>query len=257
MSSGDEKRVPTNEEVVDDLVKEFKTSCSAGEEEGPVNSEQEEAAGVSPEEKDEENKDEDFIDELALKDKEVEYTEEQKEELRLEAVGLKTKGNNEFKEGFFSSAADTYTAALRICPLAFPKERAILFANRAAAKVKLDMNDSAIADCSRAIELDETYVRPLIRRAALYETADKLDEALADFTKILELDPGNQEAHRASIRLPPLIQEKNEKLKEEMLGKLKDLGNVILKPFGLSTNNFQMVKDPNTGGYSINFQQKS
>ena len=38
-------------------------------------------------------------------------------------------------------------------------------------------------------------------------------------------------------------------------GKLKDLGNTVLGKFGMSLDNFKAVKDPNTGSYSINFQQ--
>ncbi|RYO75181.1 hypothetical protein DL766_007098 [Monosporascus sp. MC13-8B] len=54
--------------------------------------------------------------------------------------------------------------------------------------------------------------------------------------------------------LPPRTKAAQEKEMAEMWGKLKDLGNGILKPFGLSTDNFKMVKDEKTGGYSMNFQ---
>ncbi|KAK2614729.1 hypothetical protein N8I77_001534 [Diaporthe amygdali] len=54
--------------------------------------------------------------------------------------------------------------------------------------------------------------------------------------------------------LPARVNEAKEKETAEMWGKLKDLGNGILKPFGLSTDQFQMVQDPKTGGYSMNFK---
>ncbi|KAJ0426915.1 hypothetical protein BJY00DRAFT_306906 [Aspergillus carlsbadensis] len=58
---------------------------------------------------------------------------------------------------------------------------------------------------------------------------------------------------RALRELPPRISKARESEMGEMMGKLKDLGNGILKPFGLSTDNFNFVQDPKTGGYSMNF----
>ncbi|EWC45478.1 hypothetical protein DRE_00877 [Drechslerella stenobrocha 248] len=59
----------------------------------------------------------------------------------------------------------------------------------------------------------------------------------------------------ALTRIPPKLEDKKQKEVAEMMGKLKGLGDTILKPFGLSTNNFQMVQDEKSGGYSLNFTQ--
>ena len=76
-----------------------------------------------------------------------------------------------------------------------------------------------------------------------------------DYDKILELDPSLTSYRVKRADLAKRIDERNEKLKQEMLGKLKDVGNKILGKFGMSVDNFKMVKDPATGGYSIRFEK--
>ncbi|XP_050070648.1 tetratricopeptide repeat protein 1 [Anopheles maculipalpis] len=197
----------------------------------------------------------DLVDEDSQRDYECGLSEVEKDANKTKADELKQQGNELFKQGEHLKSLELYTQALRLCPLDCKEARAILYANRAAAKTKLDRKRSALDDCTKALEYNPNYVKALLRRANLYEETDKLDESLEDYKKVLELEPANSEARSATVRLPPKIAERNERLKEEMMGKLKDLGNMILRPFGLSTQNFEMKQDPQTGSYSINFNQ--
>merc|ERR1712029_446460 len=169
-------------------------------------------------------------------------------EFKSQAVELKKAGNELYLSGANTEAIEKYNEALDTCPLDFKEDRAMLLSNKAAALIKLDEKEKAIEECSKAIELNPDYVKALIRRGQVYEDTDKPHEAFKDFEKVLQLDPGHKEARMAVMRLP-------DKLKEKMLSNLKSLGNMVLKPFGLSTNNFNMVQDPNTGGYNIQFSQ--
>ncbi|KAL4973441.1 hypothetical protein BDW66DRAFT_142104 [Aspergillus desertorum] len=68
------------------------------------------------------------------------------------------------------------------------------------------------------------------------------------------LPPGDRKIVQKALReLPARISKAKDVEMGEMMGKLKDLGNGILRPFGLSTDNFKFVQDPKTGGYSVNF----
>ncbi|XP_063784484.1 tetratricopeptide repeat protein 1 [Pseudophryne corroboree] len=208
----------------------------------------EEAAAAAEEEEVE-------LDEETLLEMERELSEEQREDRRKESTRLKDEGNQLFKKGDYVAAEDIYSQALQSCPACYKKERSILFSNRAAARLSQDKNELALKDCTKAIDLNPDYIRALLRRAELYEKTDKLDEALADYKSVLEKDVSCQKAREACMRLPRQIEQRNEKLKEEMISKLKDLGNLVLRPFGLSTENFKVNQDSDTGSYSINFVQ--
>ncbi|XP_011170096.2 tetratricopeptide repeat protein 1 [Solenopsis invicta] len=275
MASANDKseRLQSNEEVIEELTKDLESSCvrEGGDqkEDGSSVTRSKDARldgdswDVLDKERNEDSDDNaqnteplEDVDEVLLKDRDLSLTESEQEVLKCEAENLKQVGNDLFKSGEYVQAISQYTQGLQTCPLVYSKERAILYANRAAAKAKCQTEkDSAISDCSKAIELNSSYVKAYIRRAQLYEETEKLDEALEDFKKVLTFDSSHIEANHAVRRLPPLINERNEKLKTEMLGKLKDLGNMVLKPFGLSTNNFELEKDPNSGGYSVKFHQ--
>lgn len=91
-----------------------------------------------------------------LNPKELEANKEKANKLKLE-------GNELFKNEEALKAIKVYTDALNVCPSKYSKERAVLFGNRAAAKMKLESIKSAIDDCTRAIELYPEYVRALLR----------------------------------------------------------------------------------------------
>ncbi|XP_047352968.1 tetratricopeptide repeat protein 1 [Vespa velutina] len=273
------ENVKTNEEIIEELTKDLESSCIKEDEismakeiqyqssERNKNNFSEEPLKdiINNDDPDNNEKNDnadckkaagDSIDEKFLEERDKNLSEAEKESFKDEAEKLKNEGNTFFKDGEYMKAISLYTQGLQTCSLMYSKERAILYSNRAAAKIKcLAEKESAILDCTKAIELNPSYVKAYVRRAQLYEETEKLDEALEDYKKILTFDSSHTEANYAVRRLPPLIHEKNEKLKAEMLGKLKDLGNMVLKPFGLSTNNFELQKDPNSGGYSVKFHQ--
>ncbi|XP_013374742.1 PREDICTED: dnaJ homolog subfamily C member 7 isoform X4 [Chinchilla lanigera] len=83
------------------------------------------------------------------------------------AKALKAKkedGNKAFKDGNYKLAYELYTEALAIDPNNI-KTNAKLYCNRGTVNSKLRKLDEAIADCTRAVTLDDTYIKAYLRRA--------------------------------------------------------------------------------------------
>ncbi|KAL3535228.1 hypothetical protein ACH5RR_003689 [Cinchona calisaya] len=197
-------------------------------------------------------------DDNAEQQQQVELNQEQINEKALaEANDAKLEGNTLFKDGIYEEALLKYDIALQAVS-SVPSSvelRSVCHANRAACYSKLGKFEDTIKECTKALELNPNYIKVLLRRAEAHEKLEHFEEAIADMTKVLEVEPLNDQARRNIVRLKPLADEKREKMKEEMIGKLKEMGNSVLGRFGMSIDNFKAVKDPNTGSYSISFQQ--
>ena len=188
-------------------------------------------------------------------EQENDYTDEELIAIDHQASSLKSEGNDAYKSGNHHSAVEIYSKAISLCRRQLNDLRSILHANRAACHLSQSEYKNAEEDCNIAIELNPLYLKAILRRAQVREKLEKLSPALEDYKKVIELDPRQSIALEAVQRLPREIEIQQEKMKEECISKLKDLGNLVLKPFGLSTENFNMVQDPNSGGYNIQFSQ--
>jgi tetratricopeptide (TPR) repeat protein len=133
--------------------------------------------------------------------------------------------------------------------------RAQTHSNAALALVTMQRHQEAIEQCTYAVTLDPQYLKAYFRRGQCYEALGQARSAVADYKKCLELDPAQVPAQQGVMRVGPAAAEEERRQVEEMKTAFKGLANKFLGLFNLSTDNFQMVQDPATGGYSVNFQQ--
>ena len=175
----------------------------------------------------------------------------------------------------WKDAIETATAAIdsleRIDPTPTPKKDSSGKASEEAEPdSKVEEVDDATADRIEALQrtghsIDDARkirAKALLRRAkaraesggwANLAGADEDYRALAAMATLTPTD--RRAVERALRELPPRLDEARQRETGEMMGKLKQLGNGILRPFGLSTENFNMVKDEGSGGYSLQFNQ--
>ncbi|XP_024288930.1 dnaJ homolog subfamily C member 7 isoform X1 [Oncorhynchus tshawytscha] len=113
------------------------------------------------------------------------------------AKALKAKkedGNQAFKDGNYDVAYELYSEALTIDPNNI-KTNAKLFCNRGTVGSKLKKIDQAIEDCTKAVKLDETYIKAYLRRAQCYMDKEEYDEAVRDYEKVYQTEKTKEHKH--------------------------------------------------------------
>ncbi|XP_051571537.1 dnaJ homolog subfamily C member 7-like isoform X2 [Myxocyprinus asiaticus] len=99
----------------------------------------------------------------------------------------KDEGNKAFKEGSYEEAYDLYSEALTIDPNNI-KTNAKLYCNRATVGSKLNKLEQAVEDCTKAIKLDESYIKAYLRRAQCYMDKQQYEEAVRDYEKVYQTE---------------------------------------------------------------------
>ncbi|KAI9836490.1 MAG: hypothetical protein M1838_005068 [Thelocarpon superellum] len=106
-----------------------------------------------------------------------------------EALAWKQKGNAAFAEHDWPTAIDCYSKAID-----HNDQEPSFYCNRAQANIKLESYGYAIADATKAIELDGSYIKAYYRRAIANTAILKSREALKDFKTVVKKVPNDKDA---------------------------------------------------------------
>ena len=127
-----------------------------------------------------------------------------------------------------------------------------VYCNAGACCIKLGRNEEAVEKLTEAIRHNDKYDKAYYRRADANWLTEQYAACHGDLTKCQEL---GMRLDAEMLRRLNFSKEKMDEEMKKMMGQLKDLGNMFLGKFGLSTDNFKFDKDPNSGGYSMRFER--
>ncbi|KAL7060259.1 hypothetical protein AAHC03_09312 [Spirometra sp. Aus1] len=108
----------------------------------------------------------------------------------LQANELKSKANEYFASGDYTDAIAYYSKAIEL------HETAVFFANRSFAYLRTEMFGAALEDASKAISLDENYIKGYYRRASANMAMGHYDKALRDFETVVRKYPNSKDARQ-------------------------------------------------------------
>lgn len=176
-----------------------------------------------------------------------------------EANDIRIRGNELFKSLDYNNALVQYQTALEICPEDAKPTRALIYGNISACYMQLQDYNNTVKYCSETITLDPNHGKARLRRSKANEKIDtwaSLESACEDlrYIKSHEAEVGPQiykDATRLLVELEPRLEKKKKQETDKLMAQLKDLGNGLLKNFGMSLDDIKFQQD-GKGGYSVN-----
>ncbi|KAJ8977337.1 hypothetical protein NQ317_018619 [Molorchus minor] len=108
------------------------------------------------------------------------------EEQINQAEEYKNRGNTQMRNSLYAEAVADYTKAIELNPT-----NAVYYCNRAAAYSRLGKELETIDDCKEAIKLDPQYGKAYGRLGVAYSNLNKYEDARQAFLTALEYDAGN------------------------------------------------------------------
>jgi len=198
--------------------------------------------------------DKDENEEEIEKEEKVKLTEQEIKDIEEKIINERKNAGDLYKNQQYIQALNIYSILLKDAERAELKEQCcILNCNKGICFNKLNEIDKALESFKDALRYNKDYSKALCNKMLLLYRKEEFLEAYEDYKRLKSLDYKLWENYRNmenELSYKAEIQKK--KMTDEMLGKLKDMGNSILGKFGLSLNNFQMT--PNgQGGYSIQY----
>jgi len=205
-----------------------------------------------------------------------------------EAEVLKAEGNDCFRRGDVEDALDSYERALERAPSALPgvdaskaaalssedpptampegvrryavevearatSLRAACHGNAAACHLRMARPEEALAHCDDAVYFDPQYSKVFLRRARARQLLGQAELAVKDVERCIAIDPTDEGARTMLAEVEKEAQRQRAASQEEVMGKLKELGNGILGRFGMSLDHFKTSKNPD-GSLGVSYE---
>lgn len=136
------------------------------------------------------------------------------EERAAKVEELKKKGNGAYSAKQFQEAINYYTAAINL-----DDKNYVLFSNRCAAFVGLDLYEQALADADSCIRIKPDWAKGHGRRAGALFSLERFGEAVQAYKSALKFDPDNptylEGVHDSEAKILAMDAAKKKKLEQE------------------------------------------